>query len=159
MNFCITPELQVSTDGVELFGSTVASVGAGYRNLRLLARSTASVDVNIPVTSEKKTNLAPRRRQCRPRQQRRGEADGRSKRTPWKKKTPDWLVLKGQPSGGAFPRLSLSPLSGAARRTDGSAEREERSSEVAKGRVGAWERPCVLERGPGGARGLASSWL
>lgn len=44
----------MSTDDVELFGSTVASVGAGYRNLRLLARSTASVDVNIPSTSERR---------------------------------------------------------------------------------------------------------
>lgn len=44
------------TDDVELFGSTVASVGAAYGNLRLLARSMASVDVNIPSTSEKKKN-------------------------------------------------------------------------------------------------------
>lgn len=132
----------MSTDDVELFGSTVASVGAGYRNLRLLARSTASVDVNIPSTSEKKKKTSSRG----------GSSanlvgSGAARLTvahnkhAGEKKNPDWLVLRGQPSSGAFSRLSLSPLSGATRRTDGPAERGEEFRVRERSRWCAWEQP------------------
>lgn len=104
-------------DHAELFGNTVASVGAGYGHLRLLARSTPSVDVNIQSTSEKKNK--------------------KKKRTPVAAAvlaSSCALLLRGQPAA-----LSLSPLSGATRWMD-ACRAEELSSHFVKGHVGAWEQ-------------------
>lgn len=133
MNFCITPD-------VELFGSTVASVGTGYRNLRLLARSTASVDVNIPSTSEKKKNTSSRGG---------GSAklvgSGAARLTVAHNKHAGKRIPTGSFSGdsqaaalslGFLYRRSVAPPAGRMHR-----QKEERSSEFAKGRVGAWEQP------------------
>lgn len=144
----------MSTDDVELFGSTVASVGAGYRNLRLLARSTASVDVNILSTSERKKTSS------------RGGgsanlvSSGAARLTVAHKHAGKKIQI-GSFSGysqaaalslGFLSRRSVAPPAGRMDR-----QKEERSSEFAKGRVGAWEQPCVLESGSGSR--LASLWL
>lgn len=130
----------MSTDDVELFGSTVASVGAGYRNLRLLARSTASVDVNIPSTSEKKKQPPPAAAAALTSSAAAARLTVAHNKHAGEKKNPDWLVLRGQPSSGAFSRLSLPPLSGATRRTDGSAERGEEFRVRERSHWCAWEQ-------------------
>lgn len=126
----------MSTDDVELFGSTVASVGAGYRNLRLLARSTASVDVNIPSTSEEKKKTSSRGG---------GSANlvssGAARLTvAHNKHAGEKKIPIGSFSGdsqaaalslGFLSRRSVAPPAGRMDR-----QKEERSSEFAKGRVG-----------------------